>query len=472
MLASVTGVAGERLTRRTVVGAGLGAAAGLALGGLPAWAAPLRHVRHHRPRRADSLPVPDQPMGTPGIPRAIDQVVILMLENHSFDNILGMLPYRVRSRRGVDGLPGDGRVPTAANPDSSGNPVRSFHLPDLCPSTGLTQAWDASHVAYDNGRNDGFVRAGGTTTPMGYFDQDDLPVTYALAAHFPISDRYFSSALAQTYPNRRFLFAATASGTISDDPRDFAVRAPNGTIFDRLDAGRVSWRVYYDNAPSPVILPNFSGNPLDVARTVKNSQFFTDAAAGRLPQVSFVEPNFKTQSEENPQDVAIGENFVARVVAAVQGGPRWPSSALFITYDEHGGFFDHVPPPAAVTPDDTPPNLHQSPDGGYRAGYDRYGFRVPLTVVSPWARAGYVSHMVSDHTSILSFVEHKWNLPALTRRDANAWPLTDMFDTRRAAFLEPPSLPAAPSIDATLARCRADGHKPPDGSSPGDQLPV
>ena len=294
-------------------------------------------------------------MGAPGLPLGVDQVVILMLENHSFDNVLGMLPYQAPGRGNVDGLPGDGRTPGAANPDALGNPVRSFHLPDTCPpSAGLTQAWDASHRQYDGGANDGFVRVGGTSTPMGYFDQSDLPVTYALARVFPVSDRYFGSVLGQTYPNRRFLFAGTASGTISDDPRDFAVRAPNGTIFDRLDAAGISWRVYYDNAPSPFILPNFSGNPTDVARCVKNPQFFTDAAAGQLPQVTFVEPNFKYQSEENPQDVNFGENFLSRVAAAVMNGPQWKSTALLVTYDEHGGYYDHVPPPPAITPDDTP----------------------------------------------------------------------------------------------------------------------
>ncbi len=446
------------MTRRAVFAAS--AVAGSGLMALPAWARPLRHRRRHRPRHAGGRPRPEEPIGTPGIPAPVDTVVILMMENHSFDNILGLLPYQVAARRQVDGLPGNGQTPTASNPDRSGRPVTAFHLPDQCPSTGLTQAWDASHRQYNGGRNDGFVTNVGLNTPMGYFDSSDLPVTYALAGRFPISDRYFCSTLCQTEPNRRFLFAGTASGVISDEPQTFAVPAANGTIFDRLDAAKISWLDYYDNAPSPFYLPNVHNNPLQVARCVKNSQFFSDAAAGRLPRVSFVEPNYKYQSQENPQDVAYGESFIASVAHACMSSPQWRSLALFITWDEHGGFYDHVPPPAAVPPDDIPPNISgegQSQPGGY----DRYGFRVPMIVVSPWARPNYVSRVVADHTSILSFIEHKWNLPPLTRRDASAWNLSDMFDVSAAHFLHPADLPAPPSVDASLAKCKADGESPP-----------
>ena len=461
-----------RLTRRSLLAAG--AVAGSGLVAVPAWARPARHVRHHRhrrPRQPDSLPNPSEPIGTPGLPAQVDTVVILMLENHSFDNILGMLPYQVPARRGVDGLPGDGRVPTASNPDRNGKPVTAFHLPDACASTGLTQNWDSSHRQFDGGRNDGFVTNVGTNTPMGYLDSSDLPFTYGLAAQFPVSDRYFCSTLCQTEPNRRFLFAATASGVISDQDQTITVAAANGTIFDRLDAGKVSWLDYYDNSPSPFYLPNVRDNPLQAARCVKNSQFFSDAAAGRLPHVSVVEPNYHYQSEENPQDAAYGENFLASVVGACTASPQWPSLALFITYDEHGGYYDHVPPPAAIAPDDIPPDL-KGEGGTLPGGYDRYGFRVPLIVVSPWARPGYVSHVVADHTSLLSFIEHRWNLPALTRRDANAWNLADVFDVSRPHFMDPGRFPDPPPIAPTLAKCQADGENPPQAGSPNDLRPV
>lgn len=404
-------------------------------------------------------------MGEPGIPN-IEHLVLLMLENHSADNVLGMLPQASAAcGRRFDGL----RVnrygtPITSNPDRMGRPVRSFALSDMCPADGLTQNWNSSHHQYNRGRNDGFVTNANSSTPMGYLTPAQMPVTYALAGHFPVSDRYFSSALAQTLPNRRYYFSATSSGQVNDDSSSLVVPAANGTIFDRLDAGSVSWRVYYDGTPSPFYFPNFRDNPLQVSRCVSNAQFFSGAAAGRLPAVSYVEENFSYQSEENPQDIAYGENFLGRVASAVMNGPLWSKTALFVTYDEHGGFFDHVPPPRAVTPDDIPPDLTLSAKGTFPASFDRYGFRVPLTVISPWGRPDHVSHKIADHTSILAFIEHKWNLPAMTRRDAGAWDLSDMFDVTRPRLMAPLALPPAPDIDTTLAKCRADGSNPPTPS--------
>src|SRR5947209_7252593 len=358
---------GRLLTRRSALGIGAGAAAGLALQGLPVWARarPPRHRRPHRPR-PDELPFPDRPMGEPGIP-AIEHVVLLMLENHSADNVLGMLPQASAARsRDFDGLP---------------------------------------------------VR------------RDGKPIAVNL------------------------------------DRRGRLVAAANGTIFDRLDAAGVSWTVYYDNTPSPFYFPNFRDNPLQVARCVKNAQFFSDASAGRLPAVSYVEENFSYQAEENPQDIAYGEAFLRRVATAVMESPLWPKTVLFVTYDEHGGWYDHVPPPRAVPPDDIPPDLTLSAKATFPAGFDRYGFRVPLTVVSPWGQPHYVSHRVADLTSILAFIEHKWNLPPMTRRDAAAWDLSDMFDTTSPRLPEPLALPPSPDIGTTLAACRAHGESPPTDST-------
>ena len=193
---------------------------------------------------------------------------------------------------------------------------------------------------------------------------------------------------------------------------------------------------------------------------VKIDQFFEDAAAGDLPSFSLVEPNYDEQSEENPQDIQYGDQFVGKVVNAVMSSPNWPKTMLIWTYDEHGGYYDHVPPPAAIPPDDVAPALEPGDPPG---GFDRYGFRVPCAVVSPYAKKDYVSHEVYDHTSILKTVEEKWNLPALTRRDANANSLFDMLDLHgKPAFLKPPKLPAAPNPDdqgrVPDDRCR---HHPP-----------
>src|SRR5438270_11028380 len=296
------------LTRRSLVASA--AAASLASGALPAWGRSARRDRRpHRPR-PDELPRPDRPLGEPGIPHQVEYVVLLVLENHSADNVLGMLPQYSRARRWYyDGLPVDRRgVPIASNPDRTGKPVRSFAMPDLCPSSsGLTQNWNSSHHQFDNGRNDGFVSNANSPEPMGYLSPRQMPVSYALARHFPVSDRYFCSVLGQTLPNRRYLFAATSSGQVNDDNSSLLVPAANGTIFDRLDAGGVSWLVYYGNTPSPFYFPNFRQNPLQAARCVRNPQFFSDAAAGKLPSFSVIEANYNYQSEENPQDIAYGE---------------------------------------------------------------------------------------------------------------------------------------------------------------------
>jgi phospholipase C len=296
---------------------------------------------------------------------------------------------------------------------------------------------------------------------MEYWDKSDLPFTYSLARHFPIGQRYFSSVLAQTYPNRRFFFCGTSNGLVATNlEQTLHLPAPNGTIFDRLDQHRISWRVYYENVPSPVIVPGFF-TPKRAPRLKRFDRFYSDAAAGRLPQFSFLDPNYSTTSEENPQDIQVGERFVAKVVHALMRAPTWKSTALFITYDEHGGYYDHVPPPAAIRPDGAGPLPVPGQPPLVPGGFDRYGFRVPLVVVSPWARAGYVSNVIQDHTSITAFLEHKWNLPAMTLRDANAAPMLDYFDFSRPAFRKPPALPGPPGLAAGLAECHAAGLNPP-----------
>jgi phospholipase C len=443
------------LTRRTLLRGAAGGAALLTAHGLPAWARPIRRL--DRLRQPDSLPFPDLPAGTPSMPQ-IEHIVVLMLENHSFDNLLGLVPYQVRGRRFVDGLTIRHGRPRNFNPDAMGGRVFANHPSSPCQLNGHPgQDWNASHTAYDGGLNDGFVCASGPAA-MWFWDESDLPFTYSLASHFPLGQRYFCSVLAQTYPNRRFLFAGTASGTTSTTVAGLLPTAANGTIFDRLDAHGIDWRVYYQDLPSPFILPNFRNNAAQAARIAMFDRFLADTAAGKLPQFTMLDPNYSTTSEENPQDIQVGEQYVAQAVTALIQAPTWKSTALFITYDEHGGYYDHVPPPPAIKPDSIPPLL--SP-GDLPGGYDRYGFRVPLIVVSPWARRHYVSSRIQDHTSITAFIESKWNLPAMTFRDANADPMLDYFDFHHAAFERPPSLAAAPALGPGLARCKAAGLNPP-----------
>ncbi len=442
------------LTRRAVLRAGVGGAALLATRGLPAWARPV--VAADRVRRPDSLPFPHLPAGTPSMPE-IRHIVVVIMENHSFDNLLGMAPHQVRGREAVDGLTvRRGRVANF-NPGAGGHRVHAQHASSPCQLHGEpSQSWNASHESYDGGRNDGFVRASGPVA-MRFWDRRDLPFTYSLAEHFPIGERFFCSVLAQTYPNRRFFFTGTASGTIATDNTTFSIPAANGTIFDRLDAHHIDWAVYYQDLPSLLIVPN-AGGPGRAARIRRFDRFLPDVAAGRLAQFTFLDPSYSTASEENPQDVQVGERFLAQVVHALTRAPTWRHTALFATYDEHGGYYDHVPPPRAIKPDSIPP---LTKPGDAPGGYDRYGFRVPLIVVSPWARKAYVSRVTQDLTSITAFIERKWNLPAMTFRDAGADPMTDYFDFRRAAFPRPPALAAAPPLGPGLAKCHAAGLNPP-----------
>jgi phospholipase C len=438
------------MTRRSL----LGASTVLAAGGLPVWARLI--ADRGASRRPDTLPFPHLPAGYESM-REIKHVVVLMMENRSFDNLLGLTPFQVPGRERVDGLTRTRGQITNFNRDVAGAKVFAHVAPSPCPSSGLRQDWNASHLAYNHGRNDGFVRATGPVA-MELLDGRRMPFTYSLARHFPIGQRYFSSVLAQTAPNRRFLFTGTASGVIATNGLTFKVPAPNGTIFDRLDAHHIAWANYFQNVPSMRIVPGLLTKPGRADRLHHFSEFAADARGGRLPQFTFIDPNYTTTSEEDPQDVQVGERFVAEVVHALIDAPTWRHTALFITYDEHGGYYDHVPPPRAIKPDSTPPMLAP---GDAPGAYDRYGFRVPAIVVSPWARRNYVSNEVQDHTSILAFMQRKWNLPPMTFRDANAHPMTDYFDFSRPAFAEPPVLHPGPELADGIAECRARGLNPP-----------
>ena len=412
------------------------------------------------PRKPGARPNPALPEGADTMPQ-IQHVVILMMENHSFDSYFGMLD------PGVGFTLQDGQ-PTASNADGHGSLIRAFHMPTSCQlATGPSQAWNASHIAYGNGRNDGFVLASGPVA-MGYWTEPDIPFYYGLARTFPLASRWFGSTLCQTYPNRRFLMAGTAAGIISTDPQALsAPPPPNGNIFQRLDAHGISWRNYSADLASLLILVDYAA--ANTNKLLGTDQFFADAAAGTLPAVSLVDPAFNHGgSEENPDDIHVGEAFAASIINAVMAGPGWPRTLLVWLYDESGGYYDHVPPPAAIAPDDIPPVLSAQDEPG---GYDRYGFRVPAVVVSPYARPHYVSGVVRDHTAILKFIERKWNLPALTWRDATADDLMDCLDFDSApAFLKPPKLPA-PALAAAGPACtpgQAGGPiPPPDAVRPG-----
>jgi len=476
------------LTRRRVLLDGVGAVAGVtlggALGGLPAWARPAHAGSVPTPSRAhalaalgraqlrhpDSRPAVALAAGTDTMP-GIEHVVVLMLENHSYDNFLGMLGRgRGETPRG-DGftLAADGR-PTATNPGPDGRPLRAFRMPTTCQLKAQpSQEWEQSHIQYANGSNSGFVVSNSGPVAMGYWTRQDLPFTYDLAGQFPIGDRWFASALAQTDPQRRFLIAATANGmtddiggSIGNLVPDASLGAPaNGTIFERLTAAGISWIDYAYSFPTGATMELYPTNDGAFSTTnVKTfDQFYADAKAGTLPSFSLLDPDYETQAQENPQNIVLGDSLLARVVAALGASPAWRRTLLIVTYDEHGGYYDHVPPPPALAPDSVPPQV-QPGESAYD-GFARYGFRVPSIVVGPYAKRDFVSHTLYDHTSILAFLERKWNLPALTYRDANANDLTDFLDLPALAagqptFPELPPLAASAESAATLA-CSTSG---------------
>jgi phospholipase C len=451
-------------------------------------------------------PDPSRPAGTDRLPQ-IKHIVVLMMENHSFDNYLGTLG------RG-EGLPlGEDGQPDAENLDASGQPVRAYHLPSTVQHPGVpSQSWSAAHTQFAGGKMTGFVTATQDTDPaadkavaMGYWTEADLPFYHALARTFPLADRWFSSCLGPTFPNRRFLLAGTAHGLMDDLPVNILDSPPAGTILDMLTKYGKSWVNYRPDGGDQSQFRRYwhykrrrtghhvriLGRPLQRARRgVKRDlqctaslyplgmakymlhirgidDFFVDADTGKLPDFCIVDPDFDQYSEENPQDIRKGESFAAEVIKRVMHGKGWADTLLIWTYDENGGYYDHVAPPAAPRPDDVegrslvahPSLLHSILKRlfpGYvrhaqdlvcePRQYDTYGFRVPAVIVSPYARPDCVISDVFDHTSLLKLVEEKWNLPALTRRDAAAAaPLAALDLTAPPAFSTPPELPA-PSL--------------------------
>jgi phospholipase C len=382
----------------------------------------------------------------------IDHIIVLMQENRSFDHYLGHL--RGQGQDDVD-VPDE----TTSSPDVNGAPVAWHHLSDNCFDD-PNHSWSGSHSAWNQGRNDGFVLASmGPNDPggndpsgsrtMGYYDGSDIPFYYQLASTFAISDRYFSDVMGPTLPNRLYLYAGTSFGLVGGDV-DVGYHR---TIFRAMNEAGVSWKVYQSDAAAAFSTASFLVDSIGKVHGIDD--FEEDARRGTLPDVAFVDPTFldaraALTDEGPPADMQLGQAFVFRQVSALMSSPNWSSSAMFITYDEGGGLYDHVAPPSACAPGATPPV--QEADLG---GFDRYGFRVPVFVVSPFAKAHFVSHAVHSHASILRFIEARFGLRALTARDANADAMLDMFDFARPPFATPPDL-APPGVDpAKLDACRA-----------------
>src|SRR6201994_668222 len=406
--------------------------------------------RWTRPARRGDRPDPSRPAGTDMLP-GIKHIVVLMMENHSFDNYLGTLG------RG-EGFPlGDDGAPNAESPACAGTMIRAHHPPSTVQQDGgPCQSWCDSHTQWGGGKMDGFVTSteqaapeGDKAAAMAYWTEQDLPFYHGLARTFPLADRWFSSCLGPTFPNRRFLLAGTANGLMDDLPFNLLDRPRAGTIMDMLTRHGISWVNY---RPASTDHSDFHrylryrhrrnrhhlsslGRPLrqtsDVfkrdlqftsaiyplgmasymAHVRSIERFFADADSGSLPSFCIVDPDFGSFSEETPQDVRKGESFAAEVISRVMHGPGWADTLLIWTYDENGGYYDHVAPPPAAPPADAPGRsrvAHPSPlrsllkvlfPGYVRyaeqlvAGpdsYDTYGFRVPAVNLLPYARPGFL----------------------------------------------------------------------------------
>src|ERR1700732_2581440 len=354
----------------------------------------------------------------------IKHVVLLMMENHSFDQMLGCI-------QGVypelDGVDLDAAVPRF-NLDTAGN--RVFQVPTDEQQVPLDPKHESRFVLEQiaNG-NSGFITDFEKNVPgntavdrqfvMGYYLLDRLPALHELARDFTVCDRWFSSLPGPTWPNRFFALSGTSSGRVLMPEGPLNVRPEEvfvqdqHTIFDRLSEAGKSWRIYYYDFPSSLLLnrqrrlENLSGYAL-----VK--QFFSDARdETSFPAFVFIEPKYfgADQNDDHPpHNIFKAEKLIADVYNTIRSNPAlWETTLLVVVYDEHGGFYDHVEPPAAVAPDD-----HQE-----EWTFDRLGVRVPAILVSPWVRAG-VEKTLFDHTSLLRYLTEKWNLGPLGRRTEKA----------------------------------------------------
>ena len=392
----------------------------------------------------------------------LKHIIFFLQENRSFDSYFGMLgPYKASEglANDVDGLDLN---TTLLN--TQGQPVHPFHYQTVCTEN-LSPAWNESHVDVDAGLMDGFMRTSTSvpstidptgTRAMGYYDQSDIPYYYEGAARFATSDRFFSPALANTVPNRFYLFTATSFGNA------FPPTPPTGgftqpTIFAHLDQAGVSWRYYYQDALSSALIQQFSIYKTDAANVVPTANWFNDVMNDTtLPSVIFIERASQSSRDEHlGANIQAGAADAANIINALIQSPSWQDSAFILAYDEGGALYDHVRPAREIKPDSLAPKLRSTDKPG---AFNQTGSRVPMIIFSPWARPSFVSHTTRDYTSILRLIEDRFNVAPLTLRDANADNMMEFFDFSGAPpLLTPPSLPPQP----TSGICQQSAEKAP-----------
>ncbi len=426
--ASASMGAGSRLTRRRFLAGAAGAA--VAVGGsLLAGGADAREPLAQAGKAA--IPAPDA--------SGIEHVVLVMMENRSFDHFLGWLPGA------------NGRQAGLHYPDPAGVWHATYPLaPDYqgCGHPDPDHSYAGGRIEYDGGACDGWLLdPNNDLFAIGYYRQADLAFLGQAAPYWTSCDSYFAAILAPTYPNRIYQHAAqtdriTNSTTISTLP----------TIWDLLAANGVSGTYYYSDVP---VLALWGAKYLSISQPI--AAFFADCAAGTLPQVSFVDLRFEdensgTSGDDHPHaDIRNGAAFLASVYNAVTQGAAWGSTLLILSFDEWGGSFDHVRPTAAPIP---PADSAAGNTDGLR------GFRVPALLISPWSPRRQVAHTLYDHTSVLTLIEWRWGLPPLTVRDATAANLATALDftqynTHAQAYLVPAGPFGGPCPTSSVAAAGA-----------------
>jgi phospholipase C len=366
----------------------------------------------------------------------IDTFVVLMMENRSFDHYLGWLPGA------------DGRQAGLRFTDRDGQTFSTHRLaPDWqgCGHPDPDHSWDGGRIQMHGGKMDGFLKSGNDEFALGYYVDGDLGFIQAAAKEFTTFDRFHCSLMASTLPNREYMHAAQSYG-LRDNDLPPQTQYTNGfpwetTIWHALQGAGVSNRYFYVDVPVTALW----GAP-GLAISGRVEEYYTRCAAGTLPHVSFVDPFFAgsvgegpgASGDEHPHgDVRSGQAFMADVVHAFMESPQWKRGALFIVYDEWGGFYEHVRPPRV-------PDIRNSRK--LADDYGQMGFRIPSLVVSPWVRRHHVDHSTYGFESILKLIRYRFGLKPLTRRDAYAHNIGYAFDFGAKPALTVPGLPDPPSV--------------------------
>jgi len=423
----------QTIDRRKFLGLAAGA---VALGATQPWRIPWA---------AAATPLPPTGAGAP-----FDHVVLLMMENRSFDHLLGWVPGS------------NGRQAGLTYTDTSGKTYPTYELaPDFqgCDYADPDHSFAGGLKQYAGGRGDGFLQTAvpGDTFPIGYYGPQARPVLGALARNYTVCDNYFAAVLGQTFPNRVYQQAAR-----TDRDSNTFDQSSLLTIWDRLAAAGVEGREYFHDLPT---LGLWGAKYAPLMRPF--AQFTTDVANGDLAAYTLIDPaalgeGQGVSNDDHPHaDMRAGDELISTIYHALRSGPKWDRTVFIINYDEWGGFYDHVIPPRATADDSVVP--------GSKFDFHLRGFRVPCLVMSPFAPARVASNGPFDHASVLKLVEWRWGLQPLAARDAAANNLAEVLDftTKRTDNPSIPTLTAQPRIACGPTSTKASKPAAVAGPAPG-----